>query len=72
MVIMNFKDLLSSKKMTMYKLAKEANLGQGTINEIANNKRKSIKLDTATKISKVLDVDIETIVKCIKEETDES
>ncbi len=55
----------------MYRLAKEAKVGQGTINEIANGKRKSIKLDTATKISKVLNVDIETIDKCIREEINE-
>lgn len=67
---MNFKDLLTSKKITMYGLAKKANIGQGTVNEIANGKRKSITLPTAVKIAAALEVDIETVNKCIGSEGD--
>jgi transcriptional regulator with XRE-family HTH domain len=63
---MTFKELLTSKGFTMYKLAKKANVGQGTINEIANCKRKAIKLDTAVKIATALNVDIETVNHAIE------
>jgi transcriptional regulator with XRE-family HTH domain len=65
---MNFKDLLKSKGFTMYKLAKKTELGQCTINQIANGKRKSIKLPTAVKIAKALNVDIETVNRSIGSE----
>lgn len=63
---MGLKELIKNKGTTMYKLAKDTGLGQGTICEIANGKRKCIKLDTAMKISKVLNEKVEVIYKCIE------
>lgn len=65
---MTLKKLLAEKDITMYKLAKDTGLGQSTINEIVNGKRKSIKLDTAIKIAAVLDTGAEEIYKSIKED----
>lgn len=65
---MSFKELLDSKNMTRYELAKKAEIGQCTVHEIASGKRKSIRLETAAKIAQVLNVNIETINKCIGEE----
>ncbi|WP_291563618.1 MULTISPECIES: helix-turn-helix domain-containing protein [unclassified Clostridium] len=62
---MNLKELIEEKGMTMYRVAKEGNIGQSTVNEIANGKREHIELGTAVKIAKVLNVDVEEIYKCI-------
>jgi transcriptional regulator with XRE-family HTH domain len=59
------KELAKAKKTTMYRIAKDSKLGQSTINEIFNGKRKKIQLSTATKIAKALGVDVETVNKCI-------
>jgi len=62
---LNLKELIDKKKTTMYKLAKETNLGQSTINEIVNGKRKSIRLETAAKIADFLNVDLRVVKDCI-------
>lgn len=67
---MTFKELLKEKKVTMYEVAKVGGIGQSTVNEIANGKRKHIKLETAIKISNVLNVDVKEIYKCIGGKTD--
>ncbi|MBU3107182.1 helix-turn-helix domain-containing protein [Clostridium gasigenes] len=63
---MTFKELLKEKNITMYRLAKQTKLGQGTINEIANGKRKDIQLDTGIKIANILGVDAQLINDCIR------
>jgi len=67
---MTFKELLKEKKVTMYEVAKVGGIGQSTVNEIANGKRKHIKLETAIKIANVLNVDVEKIYSCIRGEVD--
>lgn len=62
---MSLKKILEKKGMTMYRVAKDGKIGQGTVNEIVNGKRKHIKLDTAIKMAEVLDVDVEEIYRCI-------
>jgi transcriptional regulator with XRE-family HTH domain len=62
---MGLKELLHQNNMSMYRLAKEAKIGQATVCEIANGKRKAITVQTASKIAEVLGVDIEVIQKCI-------
>ena len=63
---MTLKDVLEEKQMSMYRLAKESKLGFATISEICNQKRKTIDLDTAIKISSVLNVTVEQLHGLIK------
>jgi transcriptional regulator with XRE-family HTH domain len=65
---MKLKELIKNKGTTMYQLAKDTGLGQGTICEIANGKRKHIQLETAMKISKALGERVEVIYKYIEED----
>lgn len=62
---MTFKELLKTKGISMYKLAKDSKLGQATICEIANGNRTNIRFETALKIAKTLDVDVQIIKTCI-------
>lgn len=62
---MNIKEILIKKKITMYRLAKATGLGQSTICEIVNGKRKHIKLETAMKISSELGIGIEAFYEYI-------
>jgi len=62
---MNINDLLKEKKMSKYQLAKKSGVPQTTIIDICSNKAKIEKCSAATiyKISRVLDVSMESLVK---------
>ncbi len=62
---MNINDLLKEKKMSKYQLAKKSGVPQTTIIDICSNKAKIEKCSAATiyKISRVLDVSMENLVK---------
>lgn len=65
---MNFKELIISKNLTMYQLAKNSELGQSTINQLANKKRQSANMDTLIKIAKTLDVSVDDVCNSLKED----
>lgn len=62
---MNINELLKEKKMSKYQLAKKSGVPQTTIIDICSNKAKIEKCSAATiyKISRVLDVSMESLVK---------
>lgn len=62
---MNINELLKEKKMSKYQLAKNSGVPQTTIIDICSNKAKIEKCSAATiyKISRVLDVSMESLVK---------
>lgn len=62
---MTLKELAEKKGKSMYRIAKDSNLGQCTVNDIFNGRRKTIHLRTANKIAKELGIDVETVNKCI-------
>lgn len=64
---MNFKELISSKGFTMYKLAKQSKLGKSTISEIANKNRENPNMSTLISISKTLNISIDTLCKSLEE-----
>ena len=68
---MNINDLLKEKKMSKYQLAKKSGVPQTTIIDICSNKAKIEKCSAATiyKISRVLDVSMESLVKEVIEST---
>lgn len=66
--MMDFKDLIKSKGMTMYKLAKESGLGKSTINQLANKKRITANMNTLIKIAKALNISVDDVCNSLKEE----
>lgn len=55
------KKTMSEKRISVGELAKEADVGQATISEILTGVRRDVKLKTAKKIAKVLDIKIEDL-----------
>lgn len=66
--VMNFKKLIESKGLTMYKLAKQAQIGQSTVNQLANKKRLSANMNTLTSIASVLKVSVDVVCTSLREE----
>ena len=62
---MYLNDLLTEKKMTKYRLAKESGIPQTTITDICSRKARIEKCsaDTIYKIAKVLDVSMESLIE---------
>ena len=67
---MYLNDLLTEKKMTKYRLAKESGIPQTTITDICSRKARIEKcsVDTIYKIAKVLDVSMESLIEQEMEE----
>ena len=66
-------ELLNSKKMTQYRLAKESGIAYTTINDICSGKAKLEKCSAETiyRISKVLDVSMESLIEpCFEKRND--
>ncbi|WP_066821358.1 helix-turn-helix domain-containing protein [Clostridium tepidiprofundi] len=64
---MNLSEMIRQKGLTNYRVAKEAKIGQATISELINGKRKEPKFTTALKIANVLGVEVTEIYKALKE-----
>ncbi|AUN22289.1 transcriptional regulator [Clostridium botulinum] len=56
----NLKKILKHKKISPYRLAKLAGIGQATVHGLVNNNREP-RISTAQKISNILDCSIEEI-----------
>ncbi len=54
------KEILDTKKMSVYQLAKKADVGQATAHELVHGTREPM-ISTARKIASVLDCSIEEI-----------
>ncbi|ARC85670.1 helix-turn-helix family protein [Clostridium argentinense CDC 2741] len=65
---MNLQEMIKRKRLTNYKVAKQAEIGQATISELVSGKRKEPRYSTAKKIAKVLGVEVEEIYKAVQEE----
>ncbi|MCX7884275.1 MAG: helix-turn-helix transcriptional regulator [Caloramator sp.] len=63
---MTLKQLLNENKISMYKLAKKAGVGQSTVHEIVSGKRKRISLASAIKIADALNITVETLFDYLK------
>ncbi len=63
---MDFKQLIASKGFTMYRLAKKAKLGQSTINQLANKKRKNANMQTLISIANALDISVDEVSRSIR------
>ena len=63
--IVYLNDLLTEKKMTKYRLAKESGIPQTTITDVCSRKARIEKCsaDTIYKIAKVLDVSMESLIE---------
>lgn len=62
---MDFKQMIKSKGISQYRLAKEAKVGQTTISDLVSGKRKEPKLSTCIKIAEVLKVEVNDIYEAI-------
>ncbi|WP_234121141.1 helix-turn-helix domain-containing protein [Clostridium hydrogenum] len=67
---MDFKELITNKGFTMYRLAKQSGLGQSTINEIANGNRKNPNMNTLTSIADTLKTSVDELCNSLKLEED--
>lgn len=65
---MTLSELIERKKITDSTLSKKSKVSPATISQIKSGKRKEIRLSTASKIAKALDVTVEEIYKCIRGE----
>lgn len=66
----NIKAVLEKKSMSVYSLAKKAQLSNSYLSEIINNKKINPSIETIQKISGVLDVSIEDLIKGENENND--
>lgn len=64
---MTLQELAESKGLSLYQLAVKAEIGSATIYEVISGRRNSIRLDTAEKLAKALDVEIDVINSSILE-----
>jgi transcriptional regulator with XRE-family HTH domain len=64
---LNFKQLIDSKGLTMYKLAKDAGVGKSTVSQLATGKRKTAYMGTLVKIAKALNVSVDDVCNSLKE-----
>ncbi|MGX7745834.1 helix-turn-helix domain-containing protein [Rhodopseudomonas parapalustris] len=62
---MGLEKLLKDAGISAYRLSKTSNVSAATISEIKNGNRKSVKLETASKIAKALGVSIDTVQSAI-------
>jgi XRE family transcriptional regulator of biofilm formation len=59
----NIKRISIEKRITPYRIAKDGGISQSYLNEILHDKRKNPSIKILLKISKVLDVSIEDLIK---------
>lgn len=64
---MKLKKYLENKNLTNYQVCKKAEVGQSTLSQFINGKRKNVSFDTACKISDALGIKLDEFRELSKE-----